>query len=382
MRTITVFDDGTNYTLRWLRALVWAEEALKQNGVKISFYKGKTLIPRKFNKNGFDLKDLNAAVEKSKGFDIVFLAFHNLSRFYQSSNEEIICVLKKIKAKCRMLVWLDTSDSTGTTRFQFLPYVDLYFKKQILKDRSLYFTPFWGGRIHCDYYHKMLGLSDPEVEIDSDAVPLDEKYAGKIRLSWNVGCGDLFSGSGIKQITHLYNYADYDFIDPAKNKSIDIHFRGSAWSPIAGYQRKKTIEILGSVEGLNIPDVSQKIPHDEYVRELQSARTVCSPFGWGEICTRDFEAFLYGAALVKPDMSHMETFPNWYVENETYIPIKWDFSDFDDFIGHLKAHDKDADYLKIAENGQKLFKETMTTKKGRQLFARHLTEQLGIDGEK
>lgn len=379
MRTITVFDDGTNYTLRWLRGLVWAQSALKRSGVDVRFYKGKTLIPRKLNKNkGFDLNDLDNAVNESKNFDIVFLAFHNLSKFYRSSDEQIIEVLKKIKSKCRLLVWLDTSDSTGTTRFQFLPYVDLYLKKQILKDRSLYTKPFWGGRIHCEYYHNMLGLGDPEVEVDSNSAPLDEKYLDKIRLSWNVGCGDLFSASTLTQLTHLYNYADYTFFEPGKNKTIDVHFRGSAWSPVAGYQRKKTIELLSSAQGLAIPDVSKKVPHDEYVRELQQAKTVCSPFGWGEICTRDFEAFLYGAALVKPDMSHLETYPNWYVENETYIPIKWDFSDFGDFIDHLKAHDKDEEYLKIARKAQKLYKETMMSEKGKDDFAKHLIKQLNI----
>lgn len=379
MRTITVFDDGTNYTLRWLRTLVWAEKSLKNRGVTVDFYKGKTLIPRRLNKNkGFDLNDLENAVDKAKSFDVVFLAFHNLSRFYQSSDEEIAAVLKKIKSKCRLLVWLDTADSTGTTRFQFLPYADLYLKKQILKDRSLYSEPFWGGRLHCEYYHKMLGLSDPEVEADSGAAPLLPEYSEKIRLSWNVGCGDLFSGSGAKQLLHLYNYADYDFRSPSGNKKIDIHFRGSAWSPVAGYQRKRTIELLSEAEGLNIPDVSKKVPHDEYIRELQQSRTVCSPFGWGEICTRDFEAFVYGAALVKPDMSHLETFPNWYIENETYVPIKWDFSDFGEFIDHMKSRDKDGEYLKIAENGQNLFKETMLSQKGKDDFAQHLITQLGI----
>lgn len=379
MRTITVFDDGTNYTLRWLRALVWAEKSLRYNGVKVDFYKGKTLIPRRLSGNkGFDLHDLESAAEKAKKFDIVFLAFHNLSKFYQSSNNEIIAVLQKIKAKCRLLVWLDTSDSTGTTRFQFLPYVDLYLKKQILKDRDLYLTPFWGGRIHCDYYHKMLGIGDPEVEVDSGAQPLKEEEKDKIRLSWNVGCGDLFSGDPVKQIFHPYNYANYTFCPPGSKKDIDIHFRGSAWSPVAGYQRQKIIELLSGAEGLKIPDVTKKVPHDEYVRELKSAKAICSPFGWGEICTRDFEAFLYGATLVKPDMSHLETFPDWYVENETYVPIKWDFSDFNDLLDHLKAHDKDKEYTEIAVNGQHIFEETMMTEKGRQLFARHLIKQLGI----
>ena len=30
-----------------------------------------------------------------------------------------------------------------------------------------------------------------------------------------------------------------------------------------------------------------------------------SPFGFGEICYRDFEAMLNGACLIKPDVSHL-----------------------------------------------------------------------------
>ena len=43
-------------------------------------------------------------------------------------------------SRCRSahLVWLDTTDSSGTTCFEVLPYVDLYAKNQLLKDRTRY----------------------------------------------------------------------------------------------------------------------------------------------------------------------------------------------------------------------------------------------------
>lgn len=50
-------------------------------------------------------------------------------------------------------------------------------------------------------------------------------------------------------------------------------------------------------------------------------------FGWGAICWKDFEIFISGALLIKPDMSHIKTWPNYYIENETYVPYKWDASD-------------------------------------------------------
>jgi hypothetical protein len=54
---------------------------------------------------------------------------------------------------------------------------------------------------------------------------------------------------------------------------------------------------------------------------------VLSPFGWGEVCFRDFEAIISGSLLLKPDMSHLKTWPDVYIPYETYIPLKWDGSD-------------------------------------------------------
>ena len=43
---------------------------------------------------------------------------------------------------------------------------------------------------------------------------------------------------------------------------------------------------------------------------MRHSRICISPFGYGEICWRDFEAILCGCLVVKPDMSHVETNPS------------------------------------------------------------------------
>ena len=73
--------------------------------------------------------------------------------------------------------------------------------------------------------------------------------------------------------------------------------------------------------------------------EMQDSKLCFSPFGYGELCWRDVEAFASGAVLVKPDMSHLETSPNMYVANETYFPIKWDFSDFHEVVYRVLSDD-------------------------------------------
>lgn len=75
-----------------------------------------------------------------------------------------------------------------------------------------------------------------------------------------------------------------------------------------------------------------------------------SPFGWGEVCFRDFECFLAGAVLFKPSMDHLETWPNYYVPNVTYVPFAWDFSDFVPKLTEILEHPEK--YQLVASEGQ------------------------------
>ena len=60
------------------------------------------------------------------------------------------------------------------------------------------------------------------------------------------------------------------------------------------------------------------------------SRICVSPFGFGEICWRDFEAILFGCLLVKPDMGHVRTQPNVFVPGLTYVPVRWDYADLEE----------------------------------------------------
>ncbi len=92
-----------------------------------------------------------------------------------------------------MLCWLDTADSTGTCLFDVLPYVDLYFKKQLLKDTNLYTNEFYCARLYSDYYHQKLGLTDESLASIHYHTALKE-YLHKLRVSWNVAFYDRMGG--------------------------------------------------------------------------------------------------------------------------------------------------------------------------------------------
>ncbi|MCH7972655.1 MAG: hypothetical protein IH949_01975 [Bacteroidetes bacterium] len=68
---------------------------------------------------------------------------------------QTIDFLTLAKTYADKVIWMDTSDSTSVTHFELLPYVDLYLKKQLLKDRILYQKDFVGGRILTFYYKKL-----------------------------------------------------------------------------------------------------------------------------------------------------------------------------------------------------------------------------------
>jgi hypothetical protein len=80
-------------------------------------------------------------------------------------------------------------------------------------------------------------------------------------------------------------------------------------------------------QGYEILVPHQRVDQQGYYREMRSSRICVSPFGYGELCWRDFEAVLMGSLLVKPDMSHVRTEPDIFVPGETYVPVRWDFSD-------------------------------------------------------
>ena len=52
--------------------------------------------------------------------------------------QKTVKFIEECRNKCKKVVWLDNSDSTSITHFELMPFIDLYLKKQIFKDKSLY----------------------------------------------------------------------------------------------------------------------------------------------------------------------------------------------------------------------------------------------------
>lgn len=276
------------------------------------------------------------------------------------------------------LIWLDTTDSSGTTSFEVLPYVDLYAKNQLLRDRTRYTAPFYGMRCYTDFYHQSRGIVDSR---ETWRVPARPEDLHKLAVSWNLGLGsyvrhnrDLVSRLG--RLQFYWPSASYTWkrtAPEATDRAVAVSFRGRVEydRETVTFQRRETYRRLTSfAQATGVPVAYEgKLPYPEYREEMRQSKLVLSPFGFGEInAGRDFECFADGAALVKPDMSHLVTWPDYFEPNTTYAAYAWDFSDFDATLARLLANTEER--LRIATAGQERYLHSLSAE-GESAFVDH-----------
>jgi len=241
-----------------------------------------------------------------------------------------IDLLKKLRTKYRRIAFFHDDAGGGIPRLEILPFVDLFYSKALFKDTSLYNKSLYGKELYSDYYHKRYGIIDPDARERMGENRPEE--LSKLRLSWNIGIGDYPRGtlrqrSGILAARLIspqsarFFYLPTRPIQPVNKELFPIHCRiGMISRPSINYQRSLIMETVSSVPEF----LTGMVPQSRFNREIKHAKITVSPFGWGELCLRDFEAVRNASLLLKPDMSHLETWPNVFIPEETYIPFNWD----------------------------------------------------------
>ena len=267
-------------------------------------------------------------------------------------------------------VFCDTSDSAGWLHSKLLPIVHVYAKGQLLRDRTAYLQSHYGYRAFADYYHRTLGIADAEPAW-SQPVP-EAGLLDKLRVSWNSGLAD-YSEFGPYRMA-LYNrlplapllHAPTRFTPPsdARQQPISCRFGVTYSRASVAAQRR----LIGERMAARMP--TDKLSRRRYFAELRGSKIVVSPFGWGEITLKDFEVFLTGGLLFKPDMSGIETWPNLFVEGQTCAAHHWDLSDFEARLDAILA-----DYprwLQIAAEGQARYARHLSGPDAAALFVEQL----------
>jgi hypothetical protein len=258
-------------------------------------------------------------------------------------------LLSKLREKYHTIAFFHDDAGGGIPRLGVLPYVDLFYTKALFRDRNIYMRQLYGKELYSDYYHQKYGVQDPDAK--ERAVVKDAAQLRKLRLSWNIGVGDYpreklrqRAGTAAAKIfgppaaRRLYS-GKKPPADPVASNSGEypVHARiGLTGRPSIAWQRKLILEQIGSDPRFLVGEVPQK----QYNRELGRSKIVLSPFGWGELCLRDFEAVRAGALLIKPDMGHIETWPDIFLPDETYIPISWDADDLLKKVDRCLADDQ------------------------------------------
>jgi len=214
------------------------------------------------------------------------------------------------------------------------------FKNQTLPKREDYKKPY--------SLNKWFFGSDINSDISYD-IPKDKW--DRIKLTgWNLG--------------HLLpHYRNFQPIN--KNKNIDICAIYNAKHDYSEEHkirndlfytkhRKGAWDILNNMKSKY--DVrTAKLPFKEYIKVLYNSKLSLSPFGMGEACFRDFECMQWGTAIVKPNMNMVRTKPNIYIEDETYISVKPDWSDLEEKTKKVLGNYDEYSY--IVNNFREKFKE-------------------------
>jgi hypothetical protein len=242
-------------------------------------------------------------------------------------------LMRRLRTRYRRIIFFHDDAGGGIPRLEVLPFVDLFYSKALFRDRSFYSRRLYGKELYSDFFHRKYGVLDPdhrERQVIEDPADL-----AKLRVSWNIGIGDYPRGKlrqriGVAATMALGFRAARQFYgrrrspaDPVlANKGLyPVHARmGLPGRPSIAFQRSLILERITSHPAFLTGPVSQR----RYNYEVAHSRITLSPFGWGELCLRDFEAVRAGSLLLKPDMGHLETWPDIFVPNETYVPFDWE----------------------------------------------------------
>ncbi|HDQ15186.1 MAG TPA: glycosyltransferase family 1 protein [Sediminispirochaeta sp.] len=274
-----------------------------------------------------------------------------MERWFKNDLPPDLDLMRRLRERYERIVFFDGYAAAGTHLLELLPYVDILYHKALFNDQGLYRKQLYNKRLFADYYAERYQIRDDEPEYPQLYRPTDDELA-KIRLSWNIGLGDyprrhlpqrlgvLISRLLSPRLGRLIRSGGEtpppDF--SSEKRATPVHARfGLVDSRSVAMQRKLFIDLIADHGSFATGFVPQK----RYYRDLYDAKMTLSPFGWGEVCFRDFEAVVTGSMLLKPDMSHLRTWPDIYIPYETYVPLSWDGDDLFEKVDYYLSRPKE-----------------------------------------
>ncbi|MCW2363259.1 MULTISPECIES: glycosyltransferase [Sphingobium] len=260
-----------------------------------------------------------------------------IQSFYVLPDGELERVLERVRsanphAPITYLDWFAPTDVRFADRVA--DYVDLYAKKSLMLDRDHYRVPQAAHTNLAAYYSDKAGLivDEPNWRCRPDIVD-------------RLVLAPAFATAPV-----LLKAFEQRQAIPSGPRPIDVHARFALapaqlhaegrvdagerthWYVIMRREAEQAVRALAARHQVAWQG---RVDRAAFMSEMDQSQLCFSPFGFGEICWRDLEAVLTGAVLVKPDMSHLETFCDIYRPGETYVPVRWDLSDLEDVVADL-----------------------------------------------
>jgi len=311
---------------------------------------------------------------------------------WRENKLKIFELLTKLKTINNKIFYYDLGDSTYSWALEALPYVDKLLKPFIFKDKKNYCVPLNGFTIITDYYYKK-GMIDTYKPLPHKILPSSPKYIDKKDIHLldkiRVGYNSTFADNSIRSNLWKYDYLNrisrrffniysqmlktnksFDYVNPESIRSNDFTCRIllDGYSNGIDFHRKETAKILKKYISTN------KLSRSDYFSEICNSKIVISPFGWGEInVPRDYEVALAGAILFKPDISHIETWPNIF-NKDTVVQYKWDLSNLLEMLEKIK--DNYDEYIGFAIRLQDQYKHYSFGKLGQEKFCEYFIDMV------
>jgi hypothetical protein len=272
---------------------------------------------------------------------------------WRESTDEAKRVMQKLRQKQpeAKIIFIDPFDQISSTFFEILPYVDHFLKYQRLKDSSQYKQSLKGGTVITDFMVRELGYDLNGWEITSE---IPEGYEHRIETGWFITLGQKFKRSLVKK--------PMPWERAKKDIDVTCHVLYASKSNIEWYalHRMAAIDQLRSLSGQYKLAISGEFVENrtvstrQYINDSRRSRIMVSPFGWGELTWRDYEAVCFGCLLVKPAVEHIEVEPNIFIPGKTYVPVRWDFSDLQEKCDYYLQNPQEANL--IIDNARRAYR--------------------------
>ena len=303
------------------------------------------------------LKEIGIEFTEGESYDYAWVGQASIIDKKKSLRESIdngLEFLSKITGDYMLVDGQDSTSLIGTIDVFRESNAKLFLKNSYLKDFDLYKKGWVNGRMYWG-----------EGEY---SVPDIDELKPKMKLS---GCNWLhtiqpkwfdYSKNKSFDVSCMFGY-------PSKDKSFE---HGVCQSEPYDLHRKNLLDTLGNKYNVVGLENGKRVSQQEYYNKMFDSKIIMAPIGMGEMAPRDIESAMFGSVLVKPDLDYVYSKPFIFDNNETYIAVKYDWSDLEEKIDYIlsdytnirerlvtnmrKQYEQKYDYSKIALHVYELFK--------------------------